>query len=68
MKYAVAYEIADAMKYAAAYKGFILFHILQIVAKYFIRYVIIIVEVRMIKENKLADMSTEFAIQKLPPR
>ena len=30
----VAYEIADAMKYAAAYEGFILFHIVQ---QYFIR-------------------------------
>ncbi len=29
VKYAIAYEIADAMKYVAAYKGFILFHILS---------------------------------------
>ena len=31
VKYAKAYEIANAMKYAAAYEGFILFHILDLV-------------------------------------
>ena len=34
MKYFKKYEIAKAMKYAAAYKGFILFHIFN--KKYFI--------------------------------
>jgi len=29
VKYAVAYEIADAMKYAEAYEGFILFHLMR---------------------------------------